>query len=110
MANFTHCAEFFERDLSVAVAVGEDDGLVDDLLQLCVLQVVADHHLEDVEELPVRDVTVLVHVVDLKRDCKQKTYKSGEIQLIRRHISHGAHCDTVSQTLQRLGSYHAVKT
>ena len=107
MVNFTHCAEFFERDLAVAVAVGEDDGLVDDLLQLCVLQVVADHHLEDVEELPVRDVTVLVHVVDLKRDCKQKT---GETQLIRGHISHGAHCDPVSQTLQRLGSYYVVKT
>ena len=69
MVNFTHCAEFFERDLAVAVAVGEDDGLVDDLLELAVLQVVAHHHLEHGEELAVADVAVLVHVVDLEGDC-----------------------------------------
>ena len=68
MGGGTYCAKLFERDLAVAVGVGEDDRLVDDLLQLRVLQVVADHHLEHTEQLAVGDVPVLVHVVDLKRN------------------------------------------
>ena len=65
----THRAELLVRDLAVAVGVGEDDGLIDDLLQLAVLQVVAHHHLEHGEQLAVTDVAVLVHVVDLEGDC-----------------------------------------
>lgn len=41
-----HGAELVEGDLAVLVAVGEQDGLVHDLLQLRVLEVVAHHHLE----------------------------------------------------------------
>lgn len=37
--------ELVKRDLAVLVLVGEQNGLVDDLLQLRVLQVIADHHL-----------------------------------------------------------------
>lgn len=40
-----HRTELVERDLAVLVFVGEQNGLVDDLLQLRVLQVIADHHL-----------------------------------------------------------------
>ncbi len=43
------------------------------LLQLLVLQVVANHQLEHVEELPVGDVVILVHVVNLKGNCKRGT-------------------------------------
>lgn len=39
-----HRAELFEGNFAVLVLVGEHNGLVDDLLQLGVLQVVADHH------------------------------------------------------------------
>jgi hypothetical protein len=39
-------AEFLERDLSVLVFVSEQNGLVDDLLELRVLQVVPHHHLQ----------------------------------------------------------------
>lgn len=40
-----HRAELLEGDFAVLVLVGEHDGLVDNLLQLGVFQVVADHHL-----------------------------------------------------------------
>lgn len=44
-----HATELLERNLPVLVAVREQNGLVHDLLQLSVLQVVADHHLEDLQ-------------------------------------------------------------
>lgn len=43
----THdCAELLETDLAVLILVGKEYSLVNDLLQLRVLQVVADHHLQ----------------------------------------------------------------
>ncbi len=57
-------AELLEVDLSVVVLVGEEDGLVHDLLQLRVLQVGAHHHLEHLEQLAVADEAVVVDVVD----------------------------------------------
>lgn len=47
-----HVAELLEGDLAVLVLVGEQDGLVHDLLQLRVLQVVAHHHLEYLQLTP----------------------------------------------------------
>ena len=57
-------AELLKVDLAVVVLVGEEDGLVDDLLELGVLQVGAHHHLEHLEQLAVADVAVVVNVVD----------------------------------------------
>ena len=62
-------AELLVRDLAVLVEVGLDDGLVDDLLQLHVVEVGADHHLEHLEQLAVADEAVAVDVVHLERDC-----------------------------------------
>ena len=42
----------------------ENNGLVHDLLELRVLQVVADHHLQHLEQLAVGHVPVVVHVID----------------------------------------------
>lgn len=50
--------------------VGLDDGAVDELLELQVGEVVADHHLEDGEELAVGDEAVLVDVVDLEGEAQ----------------------------------------
>lgn len=65
-----HGAELVERYLAILVAVGEEDRLVDDLLQLRVFQVVAHHHLEDLEELSVGDEPVIVHVVDAESEAQ----------------------------------------
>lgn len=62
-------AELLVRDLAVLVEVGLDDGLVDDLLQLHVVEVRADHHLEHLEQLAVADEAVAIDVVHLERDC-----------------------------------------
>jgi len=51
---------------------GDWDGrltFVHDLLELLVLEVAADHHLEHQEQLAVGDEAVAVHVVHLERDC-----------------------------------------
>ena len=63
-----HLDELVEAELPVAVLVRLHDGLVYDLLQLPVLEVVAHHHLEHQEELAVRDVPIPVHVVHLERN------------------------------------------
>lgn len=55
-----HVAELLERDLAVLVLVGEQDGLVHDLLQLRVLQVVAHHHLQHLQQATLAVTTLLV--------------------------------------------------
>lgn len=62
--------KLFKADLAVAVLVGFHDGLVDDLLQLDVLQVVTDHHLEHDEELAVGDISVAVDIVDSEGEAQ----------------------------------------
>lgn len=68
----THGAELLEGYFSVSVLVGVDDGFVDDLLELRVLQIVAHHHLQDLEQFTVGYVAVFVHVVDPEGNCCQK--------------------------------------
>lgn len=65
----TYCTELFEGYPAVSVLVCVDYGFVHDLLELRVLQVVAYHHLQHLEELAVGDVAILVHVVDPESDC-----------------------------------------
>lgn len=65
-----HFRKLLKADLPIAILIGLHDRLVDDLLQLHILQVVADHHLQDDEELAVGDVSVAVDVVHL--ECKPK--------------------------------------
>ena len=48
-----HVAELCEGDLTVEVLVGLHDGAIYELLELRVVEVVADHHLEHLEELTV---------------------------------------------------------
>lgn len=64
----TYIAELFKGYFAVLVLVSKENRLVDNLLQLCVLQVVAHHHLQHLEELAVGDEAIIVHVVDAKGD------------------------------------------
>ena len=63
-----HVLELFEANLAVAVLIGLDNSSIDELLQLDVVQVVANHHLEHIEELTVRDEAVAVDVVNLESE------------------------------------------
>ena len=65
-----HHAEFAEGDLTVEIGVRLHNGPVDELLQLHVVQVAADHHLEHLEELAVRDEAIVVDVVDLESESE----------------------------------------
>lgn len=76
-----HGTELVERDSTVFVFVGEQDGFVDDLLQLRVLQVVAHHHFEHHEKFIVRNVTVVVHVVNAKRKLQFGLFVSFHAEL-----------------------------
>ena len=66
----TYHAEFLEGDFSIEVSVGFDNGAVDKLLKLGVVQIVSHHHFEDLEELTIRDEAVVVDVVDLEGEAK----------------------------------------
>ena len=78
-----HLCELLERDLAVMVQVGFHDSLVYDLgrssafirrqsihlsylLQLLILQVASDHHLQHNKQLSVADVAITVDVVNLE--------------------------------------------
>ena len=61
-----HDAELLKRNLTVKVSVRLHNSSVDELLKLDVVQVAADHHLKDLEELAVGDVVVIVNVIDLE--------------------------------------------
>ncbi|KAI6755250.1 hypothetical protein HG531_004356 [Fusarium graminearum] len=67
---FHHLGELLEANLSILVKIGLHDGLVHDLLQLLVLEVAANHHLEDNEKLSVADVSIAVNIVDLEGELK----------------------------------------
>ena len=61
-----HGLKLFEIELAVSIGIGLHNGLIDDLLQLLILQVVADHHLEHQKQLAVANQAVAVHIVHLE--------------------------------------------
>ena len=65
-----HLDELVKAKLAISILVRLHDRLVHDLLQLLVLEVAADHHLEHDEELAVADVAVAVDVVDLEGELE----------------------------------------
>ena len=91
---YTHVAEFLERDLSISVFVGIEDGLVDNLLQLFLREVVAHHGLEHLEQLSITDEPILVDVVDPERNCGGRGGGEGEIELLI-HLTRGCCSDPI---------------
>ena len=65
-----HNAELLEGNLAVEIGVGLNDGAIDELLQLGVVQVVSDHHLEHLEKFAIRDEAIIVDVVDLESETQ----------------------------------------
>ena len=65
-----HNAELLEGNLAVEISVGLNDGTIDELLQLGVVQVVTNHHLEHLEEFAVRDEAIIVDVIDLESETQ----------------------------------------
>jgi len=63
-------AELLEAYFSIIVLVVEQDGLVHDLLQLRVLQVVSHHHLQHLVKLTIGHETIIVNIVD--PECKSQ--------------------------------------
>ena len=62
--------ELLKADFAVAVLVQVQDGLVHDLLELGVRQVLARHHLEDLKQLSVGNEAIAVHVVDPENELQ----------------------------------------
>ena len=65
-----HDAELIEGDLAIEVGISLHNGPVDQLLQLHIIQVVTDHHLEHLDEFTVGDEAVIVDVVDLEGESE----------------------------------------
>lgn len=83
-----HFREFLEADLTIVVQVGFHDCLVNDLcrsviifrawtsralahlLQLLILEIASDHHLEHDEQFTIADVAVSIDVVHLERETQ----------------------------------------
>ena len=85
--------KFIKVKLSIAVQIGLHDSFVNYLLQLLVLQtgikcsifdmiqksnleIVPNHHFENQEQFPVRDVAVPVYIIDLESNYVQGSNKA----------------------------------
>ena len=80
--------EFVEGNLSVEVFICFNNSPVDKLLQLYVRQVGAHHHFQHRKQLAIRDVPVVVDIVDRKRElqllllicaCRQRVESLNEL-------------------------------
>ena len=78
---FNHVGELFKANLSIEVLVCLDDRTVDKLLKLDIVQVASNHHLKHVEKLSIRNVSIVVNIVDLegkseflllRRTCRER--------------------------------------
>ena len=61
-----HVAELLEADLSVHVLVSFNDFAIHQLLQLHIGKIATNHHLQHPEEFTIRDVSIVVDVIDLE--------------------------------------------
>ncbi len=59
-----YITELLKRDLPIAILVSVENCLINNLLKLFVCEVAPDHGLEDLEQLPIADETILVYVID----------------------------------------------
>jgi hypothetical protein len=58
------------RDFAVQIFVSFNDCSVDQLLKLNIVQILADHHLEHLEELTIGNEAIVVNVVDLESESE----------------------------------------
>ena len=65
-----HPCELFKTDFPVPIHIRLHDRLVHNLLQLHILQVTTHHHLQNNEELAIRDITVAIDVVHLEGEAE----------------------------------------
>lgn len=80
-----------------------DDGFVNNLLQLCVFQVVPYHHLQHLEQFSVGDVAVLVHVIDLEGNCTQKSISEPQEQFSVGHAAIIVHVTDLESSYEQKG-------
>jgi hypothetical protein len=56
-------AKLSEGNLAIVVSVCTNNCTVDQLLQLIILKIIANHNLQNVEEITVADVSIVVQVI-----------------------------------------------
>lgn len=71
-----YITKLLKGDLSISILVRIENGLVNNLLELLLCQVIANHGLQYLEELTITDETVLVYVVDT--ECNWMSERRGE--------------------------------
>ena len=63
---FNHITELLERDLPVKVFISLNYSPVDQLLNLDISQILADHDLQSFEQFSVRNESIVIYIVNLK--------------------------------------------
>ena len=67
---------------TIEIFISLSNGTINKLLQLDVVEVVADHDLQHIEQITIRDVSVVVDVVDLEHNCKTKKKREHDVVLV----------------------------
>ena len=65
-----HIGKLLEANLAIKVLVRLDNGAVDQLLELNIIQIVTDHHFDDGEQLAIGNIAIVVDVVNLESKSK----------------------------------------
>ena len=63
-----HVQKLVKVELAISVQVTFHNSLVNELLQLLVTQILADHHLENDIQLAIRDEPVVIDIIYLEGD------------------------------------------
>ena len=65
-----HIGKLLEANLAIKVLVRLDNGAVDQLLELNIIQIVTDHHFDYGEQLTIGNIAIVVDVVNLESKSK----------------------------------------
>lgn len=72
----TYSTEFLKGYSPVTIFICIYYGFVYNLLQLGIFQIVPNHHLQNLEQLPIGNVAIFVHVVDAEGNCRKRHQES----------------------------------
>lgn len=69
---YTYSTEFFKGYSSITIFICIYYGFVYNLLQLGIFEIVPNHHFQNLEKLPIGNITIFVHVIDAKSNYQEK--------------------------------------
>lgn len=65
-----HFGKLLEANFAIHVFISLDDSSVNELLKLDIVQIATNHHFEHLEQFSVRNIPVIVNIIDLESESE----------------------------------------